>query len=145
MDLDDFGLSVMARPFVIIALIQMASVMGASYIAIRRGQPLILGILWGVLAGPAGVIRMAVRPQTRLGQELDDLQAENKHASQTAACPNCGRMNSVLTTHCPRCDQKLEAKRLGQDKDAAACPNCGRMNSVHCGVCPRCETKLVSE
>jgi RNA polymerase subunit RPABC4/transcription elongation factor Spt4 len=137
---------VFARPTIIWFLIFATCVFGSIYIAIRRGQPLILGVLLGTCLGPLGVIIVAFLPATELGQHLDKIRAQAKVDRQTIACPNCGRMNSIRSKVCPRCDALLDglnenAEPVGTDE--SACPKCGRVNSIHTAICPRCETRLV--
>ncbi len=139
---------VMARPALIMLLIWLVSMFGAIYIAIRRGQSLLVAICLGAI-GPIGVVIVALLPTTERGRQLNELYEEAKFDAKTITCPNCGRVNSRRSKVCPRCDTRIETRTDFNDDDAdddpelIPCSNCGRLISIHSSICPRCETRLV--
>ncbi len=66
--------------------------------------------LLGLLPFEFGLVMIAARNLHHLAKEAaeeKEVQAEVAADSVTAPCPRCGRLNSVRTRICPRCEQHL--------------------------------------
>ena len=85
----------------------------ACRISTRRGYGIFLGLFLGLVFPVVGWLIVALMPRTSAAREQDrierETQGELKEASQLAACPKCGRHNSIKTRVCPRCDHHLLA------------------------------------
>ncbi len=66
--------------------------------------------LLGLLPLECGVLMMASRNLHQLAKEAEEereVKAEIAADSVTVPCSRCGRLNSVRTKICPRCEQHL--------------------------------------
>jgi hypothetical protein len=83
----------------------------ACRIAVRRGYRLWVGLLPGLLLPALGWLIVAFLPRTETAKDQDRIEADTRSelatSSQTMPCPKCGRLNSVATRICPRCDHHL--------------------------------------
>ena len=67
-----------------------------------------LAMLLGALIGPLGLVLLMILPEGRSRHTLSDRGPyQEEEVASTAACPTCGRVNSVLTRVCPRCETQL--------------------------------------
>jgi tetratricopeptide (TPR) repeat protein len=94
----------------LVSLVMLAP--GVSYIMASKGHNVITGFLMGLLLGPLGLIIAFLLPEksSRIDYELDKSVHRNPDQSVTDAtspCPSCGRVNSVRTKVCPRCETRL--------------------------------------
>ena len=62
---------------------------------------------WGCFPMELGAIVVTGRPLLRLNREVRQTQAETAADAVTEPCPCCGRMNSVRTRICPRCERHI--------------------------------------
>jgi hypothetical protein len=80
-------------------------------IAAQKGYPPAAGILVGMLIGPFGLLAAALIPKTRRARQPmegePDTLAERTYARRTQKCPRCGRLNSLTTRRCARCDHEI--------------------------------------
>ena len=77
----------------------------------KKGYPPGIGVFVGLFCGPFGLVLSAVLPKTAAGRQLageeKQTRRELKDAAELRPCPNCGRMNSVATPICARCDHRF--------------------------------------
>ncbi len=97
--------------FLIQVLIWVAVGLIGGRIFARKGYPPIAGVFGGLMCGPIGLLVAACLPRTAEASRQADMEFATRRelakASVTRPCPNCGRMNSVATPVCARCDHRF--------------------------------------
>lgn len=63
------------------------------------------------LSGIAGVFGLCIGAS--VGAALGGWKRQASESGATVACPFCGRVNSVHTLVCPRCDRRVEEAVVG--------------------------------
>lgn len=83
----------------------VASIMVLLYSISARPQAPELRFVLRLLTGVAGAgVTCGI---LALFLRKGDVYESDADARKTVACPNCGRLNSVRTPVCPRCEQRL--------------------------------------
>lgn len=105
------------RVFLYVVLWIVCGFLSARILA-RKGYSPILGAFIGLGMGmclyifaPVGLLLLLAIPPTNRAMRLADLDRKTREdlavESQTRACRKCGRLNSIVTRVCPRCDEHL--------------------------------------
>ena len=83
----------------------------AGCIFAHRGYPPQVGVVFGMLLGPIGLVIALLLPRTRSGRRQSELEQEIKKQARADSarktCPMCQRDVSVIAPVCPRCNHRF--------------------------------------